>query len=111
MITNTDITIYNRVYDPDTRLDTWKRKYVEKAWWYYDDKSTVTTDGAKGGGSATIRIPDISISVRRGDYIVKGNCIVEIQTVKDLKEYEYIKVLGANCSAHGGNPHVKVVGV
>lgn len=31
MITNTDITIYNRVYDPDTRLDAWKRKYVEKA--------------------------------------------------------------------------------
>lgn len=111
MIANTDITIYHRIYDPETRLDAWKRKYIKKAWWYYDDKSAVTTDGTKGSGSATIRIPDISISVARGDCIVKGNCPAEIQTIKDLKAYEYIKVLGVNCSAYGGNPHIKVVGV
>lgn len=111
MVTNTDITIYSRIYDPDARLDTWKRTYVKDSWWFYNAQSTATTEGTKGNGSCTIRIPDTDAVVKREDYIVKGNCTIEMQTVKDLKAFEFIKVLGVNYNTFGSNPHIKVVGV
>ena len=91
MITNTDLTIYHREYDPKMRVDVWTRFYV----------SDITT----------IRIPDISKVVVKDDYIVKGACSVEMQTVKDLKETDYVKVTSANYNRFGNNPHIKVVGV
>ena len=110
MLTNTDITIYNRIYNHHTGLDTWKKTYVPEAWWFYDAKSTVTTGGTKNTGNCIIRIPDISVVVKRDDYIVKGDCSIEMVTVKDLQKLEYIKVLGANCNTFGGSQHIKVVG-
>lgn len=54
---------------------------------------------------------DISKVVVKDDYIVKGACSVEMQTVKDLKETDYVKVTSANYNRFGNNPHIKVVGV
>lgn len=111
MITNTDITIYSREYNPSTRLDKWKRTYVPEAWWFKSEKSSVTTDGLKSADVYTIRIPDTSVSVKKDDYIVKGNCMVDMQTVKDLEGLEKTNVSSANYNVSGGNPHIKVVGV
>lgn len=110
MLTNTDITIYNRQYDPETGLDRWIRVYVKKAWWYKNEKSSVTTEGLKSADVITIRIPDIGISLKKDDYIVKGNCSVDMQTVKDLEGLEKTRVISVNYNMFGDNPHIKVMG-
>ena len=98
MLTNTDITIYNRQYDPETGLDRWIRVYVPDAWWYKNEKASVTTEGLKSADVYTIRIPD------------KGDCCVEMETVKDLEGLEKTKVTSVNYNMFGDNPHIKVVG-
>lgn len=110
MLTNTDITIYNREYDPESRLDTWSRVYVPEAWWYKNEKASITTEGLKQADVYTIRIPDTSIALKKDDYIVKGNCNVEMQTVKDLDGLEKTKITSVNYNTFGGNPHIKAVG-
>ena len=110
MLTNTDITIYNREYDPETRLDSWKRVYVPEAWWYKNEKASITTDGLKSADVYTIRIPDTSITLKKDDYIVKGNCNVTMETVKDLDGMEKTRVTSVNYNTFGGNPHIKAVG-
>lgn len=111
MLTNTDITIYHREYDPKLRLDQWKRSYIPEAWWHKDEKSSVTTDGLKQADVITIRIPDTMIAVAKDDYIAKGNCPVKMQTIKDLSGIEFAKVTSVNRNLFGENPHIKVVGV
>lgn len=111
MLTNTDITIFHRVYDPKTRLDAWKMIYVPGAWWFKKEQSTITTDGRKNADVYTIRIPNTNIALEKDDYIVKGICRVKMQTVKDLEGIEKVKITSANYNTFGGNPHIKVVGV
>ena len=110
MLTNTDITIYNRGYDPESRLDAWNRVYVPEAWWYKNEKASITTDGLKSADVYTIRIPDTSITLKKDDYIVKGNCNVAMETVKDLDGLEKTRVTSVNYNTFGGNPHIKAVG-
>ena len=109
MMTNSDCTIYNRIRSDDG--DTWKRTYIPEVWWFEDTKSSITTEGFKSGDALTVRIPDISVQIKKDDIIIKGNCKAEIKSVKDLDGYEYYKVSGANYNRFGGNPHIKVVGV
>lgn len=111
MISNSDITVYHREYDPKSRLDIWARRYIPEVWWYKVEKSTVTTDGLKQADVITIRIPDTSVVIAKDDYIVKGKCTVKMQTVKDLNGTDYVKVTSANYNQFGNNPHIKVVGV
>ena len=59
----------------------------------------------------TVRIIDLSVSVGIGDYIVKGECPVDMVTVKDLKGYEHFKVTLSNYNNFGENQHIKVVAV
>lgn len=110
MLTNTDITIYHREYDPSSGLDTWSRAYVPAAWWFKNEKSSVTTEGLKRADVYTIRLPDTSIILKKDDYIVKGNCEVVMETVKDLEGFEKTRVTSVNYNTFGDNPHIKAVG-
>lgn len=111
MMTNTDITIYNRIYDHKTRLDTWKRVYVPEAWWFKKEQSSITADGRKNADVYTIRIPDTSVTLKKDDYVVRGMCAVKIETAKDLEGLEKARITSANYNTFGGNPHIKAVGV
>lgn len=111
MLTNTDITIYSRQYNSETRLDVWSKMYIPVAWWFKNEKASITTDGLKKADVYTVRIPDISVSLQKDDYIVKGKSDIEMQTVKDLESVEKTRVTSVNYNAFGSNPHIKVGGV
>lgn len=111
MLTNTDVTIYRREYDKACGLDKWVKTYVPAAWWFKEEKSTLTPEGRVNADVYTIRIPNTKISVKKDDYIVKGNCNIRMETVKDLEGKEKIRVTSVNHNTFGGNHHVKVVGV
>ena len=111
MLTNADITIYNRSKDPSTGNSKWNRQYVPMCWWYEDTQSEITTKGLESADILTVRIPDPSIEIKKDDYIVKGDCQIEMQTVKDLQEHKYYRVTKTNYNMFGRNPHIKVVGI
>ena len=54
MLTNTDITVFHRIYDPKARLDSWKMAYIPEAWWFKKEQSTITTDGRKNADVYTM---------------------------------------------------------
>lgn len=111
MLTNASCTIYRRKYNPSTKQDEWERQHISAVWWHHDTKSSITTDGLKSADVLTVRIWNVSVQVKKGDYLVKGDCSVQMQTVKDLKNHEYFCVTGTNYNTFGDNPHIKVVAV
>lgn len=111
MLTNTDATLYHRVYDSDSRTDIWNRIYIPEVWWHQESKSNVTSEGLQVADAYTIRIPDVSIEIKKDDYLIKRNCEKEIKTVKDFPDCEKCRVVGVNYNRIGNEPHVKVVGV
>lgn len=110
MLINSDCTIYSRKPNPSTGYDEWERRYIPECWWFQNTKSAITTNGLKSADVLTVRIPDLSVTVKKGDVILQGFCEVEMKTVKDLKGHEYFTVTSANYNRFGDNPHIKVVG-
>ena len=87
------------------------RAYIPALWWYEAEQSSVTTEGRKTADAYTVRIPYITVLVKKDDYLVKGQCSVQMKTAKDLAGTEHFKVSAANYNRYGGNPHIKVTGV
>lgn len=111
MLVNSDCTIYSRKPVENLSEFQWEEQYVKECWWFEEIKSSVTTEGLKSADVLKVRIPDLTISVKKDDIILKGNCPVEMRTVKDLEGYKYFKVVTANYNSFGDEPHIKVVGV
>lgn len=111
MLTNTDITVYSRNYNKTLRRDEWEKTYIPKTWWFKEEKSTLTAEGRINADVYTIRIPGTDAVVKKDDYIVRGNCNIKMETVKDLENVEKVRVTSVNCNAFGDNPHIKVIGV
>lgn len=111
MLTNTGVTIYSRNYSKALRHDEWKKIYIPKAWWFKEEKSTLTAEGRINADVYTIRIPGTGAIIKKDDYIVKGNCNIKMETVKDLENVEKVRVTSVNYNTSGDNPHIKVVGV
>ena len=110
MLTNSDCTIYSRKASPSSGYDEWETQYVSECWWYENTKSSITSNGLKSADVLTVRIPNLLVSVKKGDVIVKGPCDIDMKTVKDLAGIAYFKVTGANYNTFSRNPHIKVVG-
>ena len=110
MLTNTDATLYKRIYEKETRLYSWERQYLPAVWWYEQMKSVINTDGIQNTNAITVRIPDTCVAIKKGDYLVKGNCCIEMSTIKDLEGENGFKVISANYNTFGRNPHIKVGG-
>lgn len=110
VLINSDCTIYSRIRDPSAGYSTWERQYVPECWWFVETKSTVTTEGLKSADVLKARIYDLEVKVKKDDILVKGDCQIEIETVKDLAGCEYFKAVTVNHNQFGNNPHIKVVG-
>lgn len=111
MLTNTGVTIYNRNYSKALKRDEWKKIYIPKVWWFKEEKSTLTAEGRINADVYTIRMPGTDAVIKKDDYIVRGNCNIKMETVKDLENVEKVRVTSVNYNTSGDNPHIKVVGV
>lgn len=109
MLTNADCTIYTGT--PSAGEKKYKRQYVPECWWFVETKSAVTTEGLKTADVLHLRIPDVSVDIKKDDVVVKGKCLIDIQTVKDLAKYDYFKVTTANYNSFGDSPHIRVEAV
>ena len=111
MLTNASCTIYHRTSSPSDGYDLFEKIYVPECWWFLQNKAVVNSGGMEGGKVLTVRIENMDVKVKIGDYIVKGECPVAMETVKDLKGYEYFKVNLSNYNDFGDSKHIKVVAV
>lgn len=109
VLTNASCTIYHRTSSPSDGRDVFEKTYIPECWWYLQNKSVINNGGMTDQSVLTIRIYDLNVKVKKGDYIVKGECLVDMVTVKDLKAYEYFKITLANHNDFGDNQHIKVV--
>ena len=78
MLTNSDCTVYSRENDPSTGYSAWKRQYVKECWWHEETKSAIGTEGLKTADVLKLRIPDLSIQVKKDDILVKGKCSINM---------------------------------
>lgn len=69
MITNADITIYNKYYDRTIRTDRYKKTIIRGVNWYGGQKVTVGDNGLLSADSYTVRIP-VSSAPSDKDFIL-----------------------------------------
>lgn len=134
MITNADITIYNRYYDKNTRLDKWHRTIIHGVHFYADHKVSVGDNGLNSADVYKIRIPvdadfldeyvpeddwtsrgcDIlgKWTLRNDDIVVLGECYLNIERPAQLQEAgkRYCKITSWSDNRFGGLPHWRIGG-
>lgn len=62
---NANITVYNRWYDRETRLDTWHATKITGAHWHGKQAVTVDSNGLNTADAYTVRIPLASAPAAR----------------------------------------------
>ena len=115
MLINSDMTLYHKVHDAETRLEKWERYYIEKVWWY-GGKGANTQTGYENANDVQIRIPyesnedsniaDFSI----GDIVCKGNIEKTITSQSELNGVEYYNITAINNNTFGNNAHIHLGG-
>lgn len=115
MLTNTDMTLYHKGFDEETRLNKWIRHYYEKVWWF-GGKGANTQMGYENANDVQIRIPyennenlniaDFSI----GDIVCKGNIEKAITNQSELNGVEFYNITAISNNAFGNNQHIHLGG-
>lgn len=133
MMTNTDITIYNREYDSENRINIWHRTVIRDVWFHVDNKVSQTDSGLKSANICKIRIPENSPkkeyldpesyaaaenkdgywTIQEDDIVVQGTFAWEITRPADLQglHKRYWKVISWSDNRFGGSPHWRIGGV
>lgn len=132
MITNADLTIYNRILNKETKLDEYHRTVIRGIWWFVKNKRTLTDNGLLAADEYYVRIPyhaDFggkrfvppkdwtgdpgTWTLQANDHIVKGECLIEIVKPSELaKEItDTFRILSWGNNDFGNSPHFRVQGV
>lgn len=134
MITNGDITIYNRKDGGRNRPDVWQRTVILGVHIYVDNKVALGETGVNSADVYKIRIPaDVKDAgtylspeeykavnnpeghwtIQNDDRIVIGVCDADIEKPADLKELRErsCKVISWSDNRFGGLPHWRIGGV
>nr|WP_207741616.1 DUF6751 family protein [Coprococcus comes] len=132
VITNADVTVYNRISGDSTHYDTWIRTVLHGVHVHVDHKTAVTDNGLKSAEVYKIRIPaDIPEAgqylppdqfaccggygywtIQNDDQIVLGECQIEIERPADLKAVfqKHCKVTSWSDNRFGTTPHWRIGG-
>ena len=113
MITNSNLTIYHKTIDKDTRLEKWIR-YNYANVWFFGGKGASISKGYDNANDVEIRIPygkGVNVeNIKIGDILVQGTLNIEISTQQDLQNYEVYNVKSINNNNFGNNPHIHIGG-
>lgn len=115
MITNSQLTVYHKTFDEDTRLEKWIRYNYKEVWWF-GGKGSSLNKGYENANDVQVRIPykkndNINIShFAIGDILVKGEVNKDIKTQDDLQEYTAYNITSLNDNTFGIEPHIHIGG-
>lgn len=115
MITNNEVTIYHKGYDELLRTSNWKRHNYDNVW-LFENQGVEVNQGLTNSNKVEVRIwydlneglniDDISV----GDIIVKGHLNEEIETQKDLSNYDIYIVSSITNNIYGKSKHIHLGG-
>ena len=110
MLTNADMTLYHKAYDPETGLDRWTRTWYSGVNWYAQRAVSSGADGLNTADILTVQIPEASapsgFPAAVGDVVVRGLIDVEIAGPPQLKGYErYVVTAVRDCRY--GSPRMR----
>ena len=115
MLVNSDMTLYHKVLDTETRLEKWERYYIEKVWWY-GGKGANTQTGYENANDVQIRIPydmneNLNIAnFNIGDIVCKGNRGKTITSQSELNGVEFYNITAISNNTFGNNQHIHLGG-
>ena len=113
MITNSSLTIYHKDgLDVSTHLEKWTRYNYDKVW-FFGGKGASINKGYDNANDVEIRIPYGNLDITKfalGDIIVKGTLDFDINTQKDLKNYDIYNITSIKNNIFGNNPHIHIGG-
>lgn len=127
MITNADITLYNRHIEND--IDVWYKTQIKNVHLYSDNKINLSTDGLKGASIFKIRVPvssfpkkyiskeeyqeqkDVSdvFTVQNDDWIYLGLSNDDIKKPSDIATPK-IMINSYSINLVGSLPHIRISG-
>lgn len=129
MYTNADVTIFNQYTDKKTRMPTYQKTYIKKAFWQESEASIRARTGVSESDRVLVFIPTINqferkyinpieftktedkenyFTLQKGDLIVKGNVDPDkdISFEKLSKVYETFVVSSVQRNFYG-RPHMQ----
>ena len=105
MLANADMTLYHKVYDPETRLDRWIRSQYMGVNWYAQRAVSVGGDGLNTADTLTVQIPATAapggFPGAVGDVVVCGLVDMEITGPAQLKGRECFVVTAVRDCRYG----------
>lgn len=129
MITNADMTIYNKKINPSTGKTEYHRTVICGVHWYTKQKTDVGENGLVSADEYKIRIPLESLTryvlpeeykaaedvtdmwtAENGDLFVKGVCDKDIEKLSDLQGLNHGQVLSYSDNRFGSLPHIRIGG-
>ncbi|MEG0688828.1 MAG: DUF6751 family protein [Hungatella sp.] len=132
MITNADITVYNRYYDRKKGYDTYRRTVIRGVWFFVDHKVQITDSGVLAADIYKVRIPlsadtdgaiyvppdqytgvDRTWTLHADDYVCKGVLLTEIEKPAELKKEtnQVFKITSWSDNRFGTLPHWRIGGI
>lgn len=106
MKTNTDVTLYHKKYNEETRMDYWEKQYIESAMWQGGIGASVNK-GYIESNDISIYIPYSknkelkNIQFAIGDIVVKGKIEMDInkQSDLDIESFNITTIIDNNYSS------------
>lgn len=114
MLTNSNITVYHKIFDDEQRLEKWQRYYYENVW-FFGGKGSSINKGYDNANDVDVRIAynnheDLDINnFAVGDIIIEGEH-EDINTQQDLEENSFYNIKSINNNNFGNNPHIHLGG-
>lgn len=133
MLTNASCTIYNRRINPNTGGYEYVRHFIPAVHWHTKQKVAVSDKGVNSADIHMIRIPEEQLSnyllpeeyhklsyeeqltvwtAENQDLFVRGECNVNIQSIKDLEKLHvmYGAINSWSDNRFGGVSHIRIGG-
>ncbi len=115
MITNSEVTIYHKGLNEETRLETWTRFNYKNAW-VFGGKGASINEGYNDANNLEVRLPyskNDNLDIENfsiGDIIVQGNITEDIETQQDLEDYLIYNITSIKNNNFGLNQHIHLGG-
>lgn len=113
MIINSELTVYHRVLDENTRLEKWIRFNYEKVWWFGGKGSSINK-GYENANDVDIRIPyNLNENVYINNFAI-GDILYEGKLEKDIIKQSDVpnayNITSITNNIFGSEPHIHLGG-
>lgn len=104
-----DCTVYNKILDKTTRSYEYTRTNIPGVFFDENQGINVQKSGTDSANSVLVVIPDITVAIHKGDYIIKGNIQDNFTILADLQsKYNVYVVTSVDLKDFGNLQHIEV---